>query len=277
MRATFLQIDGGLTRVLHEGDGPPLILVHGLGTSAERWAQNIDTLARSYSVYAIDLFNSGFSADIRFTEKPPQKAHIEQLQEFCNALGIKKASLAGSSYGGLVVSLLALERPDLVDKLVIVGSGSALHPPDEQKKSLQAARENGLRALKAGGLAALRKRMENIVSDPASVPENTLLSLLTANALPGRDQALVDLYDGIIGSCGVADAQVYHRLESISQPTLIVTGRDDIRAKWELAQEAARRIPRCELHIYEKCGHAPMQEHPERFNGDLLRFLGGQG
>lgn len=274
MKISFLKIDGRQIRMLHEGQGAPVILVHGLGTSAERWNRNIDALGGAFSVYAIDLFNSGFSSDVQFGGTPPQKIHSQQLQAVCSELGLAKATFVGSSYGGLVVTLLALETPELVDRLVIVGSGSATHPPDEQEKSLRAARENGIKALEAGGLAAMRKRLENIIFDPSTVADETLLSLLTSNALPGRDRALVDLYDGIIGSCGMSEAQVYHRLESIRQKTLLITGREDIRAKWKLAEAAAKRIPDCGLHIYDKCGHAPMQEHADRFNQDLLKFLG---
>lgn len=274
MKISFLQIGSHPVRVLHEGKGAPVILVHGLGTSAERWNRNIDALGESFSAYAIDLYNSGFSADVQFGGIPPQKIHCQQLQAVCNELGVEKATFVGSSYGGLVVTLLALDNPELVHSLVIVGSGSATHPPDEQEKSLRAARENGLRALEAGGLTAMRKRLENIVFDPSTVAEETLLSLLTSNALPGRDRALIDLYDGIIGSCGMPSFQVYHRLESIRQKTLLITGREDIRAKWQLAEAAANRIPDCSLHIFDKCGHAPMQEHADRFNQELLKFLG---
>ena len=277
MKASFVEFDGRRTRILHEGDGRALILVHGLGTSAERWSGNIDPLGAAYATYAVDLYNSGFSSDVKFNGTPPQQVHCLQLRGLCRSLGIERASFVGSSYGGLVVTLLALEQPDLVENLVIVGSGSALHPPDDQQRSLKAARENGMRALKTGGLAALRQRMANIVFDPASVQEDTLINLLTANALPGRNQALGELYDGIIASCGMSSGQVFHRLEDIRQRTLIVTGREDPRANWQLAQAASRRIRRCQMLTYEKCGHAPMQEHRDKFNGDLLRFLEDEG
>lgn len=277
MKVSFLEFDGHRTRILHEGDGRALILVHGLGTSAERWSGNIDQLGASYATCAVDLYNSGFSSDVKFIGTPPQQVHCQQLQSLCKSLGIERASFVGSSYGGLVVTLLAIEKPDLVEKLVIVGSGSALHPPDEQEKSLSAARENGMRALKVGGLSALRQRMANIVFDPASVHEQTLINLLTANALPGRAQALPELYDGIIASCGSLAGQVFHRLEQIRQQTLIVTGREDPRANWQRAQAASKRIRNCQLLIYENCGHAPMQEHRDKFNGDLLRFLRDEG
>lgn len=274
MRVTFLDSDGVTTRILHDGENrSPLILVHGLGTSAERWCRTIGPLSDSFSVYAPDLLNSGFSSNIAFKETPPQLAHCRQLRGMCEALKISNAVFVGSSYGGLVVTLLALESPELVRKLVVVGSGSALHPPDEQQSSLRAARENGLRALHAGGIHALRQRMANIVFDPASVSEESLPVLLTANALPGRAKAINDLYDSLIGSSAAASAQVFHRLEQIQQPTLIITGRNDPRANWARAEEAARRISHCRLIIYDECGHAPMQEHPHRFNVDLRTFL----
>jgi pimeloyl-ACP methyl ester carboxylesterase len=274
MRIRFLDAGGFQTRILHEGSGRPVLMLHGLGTTGERWVRNIDSLAADFSVVAPDLLGAGFTANPEFGPAP-QLQHVAHLRALIDQVCPGDLAIIGSSYGGLLAALLALELPERVRRLVIVGSGSAFHSPDEQAKVIQAARANALRALEDGTLDGTRQRMERIVFDPASVPPTVLLTQLTANALPGRRKASEQWYDGTLSSLANAEAQVFHRLEAIRVPTLIITGRDDIRASVPRAQEAARRIPNCRLEIFDKCGHGPMVEHPGAFNERVREFLAG--
>jgi len=276
MRVRFLDIDGQRTRLLYAGSGPAVVLLHGLGTTAERWYRNIDALAGNFSVYAPDLLNHGFSGDVRFGGEAPQSIHVAQIRGLVRELGLPAVSVIGSSYGGLVAALLALKDAASVKRLVIVGSGSATHPPDEQAAVLRAARENSLKALTDGSFAAARQRLQKLAHDPSSIAEEALPILITANAQPGRQEAAMDLYDSLIASANTPSVQAYPRLEEIQQPTMMIVGRNDIRASWQRAQEASARIPNCKLSIYDACGHAPMQEHAERFNADLRAFLNAE-
>lgn len=275
MRVQFHEVSGIQTRVLHEGAGSPVLLLHGLGTTAERWMRNVDALGECFAVYAPDLLGAGFTADIQFSETTPLQ-HLAHLRELIRTLGIGKLSIVGSSYGALLATLLALETPERVRALVIVGSGSALHPPDEQAAVLRAARENAMRALRDGTLEGTRKRMERIVFNPATVPESSLMIQLTANALPGRIRTLEQLYDGMLAALSIPETQVYHRLEQIRVPTLIITGRNDIRASLIWAEKAEQRIPDCRLEVFDECGHGPMFEDQERFNSVVMKFLATQ-
>lgn len=272
MRAQFRTVDGLRTRILHEGAGPAVLLLHGLGTIAERWLRNIDALAAKHAVFAPDLPGAGFSDDLVFGEAPPLQ-HLRHLEALVDDLELRAFAVVGSSYGGLLAALLALRDPVRTRALVIVGSGSALHPPDEQARVLAAARDNAMTALNDGTLEGTRRRMERIVFDPRSVPEASLSVQLTANALPGRREASQQLYDGMLRALSVPESQVFQRLEDIRVPTLIVTGRDDIRASPEWAEKAQKRIPDCRLEIFDACGHGPMFEHHERFNVLVERFL----
>src|SRR5206468_11751619 len=67
--------------------------------------------------------------------------------------------------------------------------------------------------------------------------------------------------------------RVYTRLEEIRVPCLIITGRQDVRASWERAEQGAKRMPGAQLVIFENCGHLPFLEHPERFNDVVRGFL----
>jgi 2-hydroxy-6-oxonona-2,4-dienedioate hydrolase len=198
---------------------------------------------------------------------------VLHLEALADALGFGEYAVAGSSYGGLLAALLHLRNPKRVTRLIIVGSGSALHPPGDQRRTLEAAMTNGIRAFEEGTLEATRKRMQALVHDPASVPAETLLLQLVANAQPGRAQAMQRIYAGLLEATSNAEWQAYPQLERIAAPTLLITGRNDVRASWEHAQRASLRIARSALLVYEACGHAPMLEHAERFNANATRFL----
>lgn len=274
MRVLFKDILGYRTRLLAEGSGSPVILLHGLGTLAERWIANIDVLGEHHSVYAPDLLSHGLSEDVDFGDAAPQLRQVEHIVALLDELELDRSAVIGSSYGGLLATLIAVNHPDRVSKLVIVGSGSALHRPDRQAEVLKAVKANTLKAFREGTLAACRRRMQNTTFDPSAVSEPALQMLVTANALPGRLEATEAFFDSMISHARRAECLVVDRLEQIEVPTLIMTGRDDIRASWEMAEAASRRIPRCRLRIFEKCGHAPMLEHADEFNREVLAFFG---
>lgn len=272
MRVQFKTVAGRRTRILHEGNGEPVLLLHGVGTTAERWLQNIDPLAERFGVYAPDLLGAGFSDDVAFTQPPPL-VHAEHLRALVDALGFQRYSAVGSSYGALLAALLALHSPERVRALVIVGSGSALHPPEEQAAVLKAARENALRALRDGTLEGARQRMERIVFRKEAIPAAAPMIQLVASALPGRAETSEQWSRGMLDALSVPESQVWHRLEQIRVPTLIITGRNDIRASVAWAEKAQQRIPDCRLEVFDECGHGAMFEHAERFNALVADFL----
>jgi pimeloyl-ACP methyl ester carboxylesterase len=198
---------------------------------------------------------------------------VRQVVRLLDALDLAECAVVGSSYGGLIAGLLALQQPKRVRRLVIVGSGSALHPPQLQQQVLRAVKTNAMKAIDGGTLEDCRKRLRSTAFEGRSVHEAMLPGLLTSNALPGRRESAERFYDALIASAVRDDCQTWPRLEAISMPTLIVTGRNDIRASWEQAVQASTRIPDCRIEIFEACGHGPMAEHPERFNEILQQFL----
>lgn len=277
MRAEFIRAAGFKTRILIEGDGPALLLLHGVGTMAERWNSNIDVLAAAgHRVIAPDLLWCGFSDDAPFGSGPPQLQHLDHLDGVLATLGIDRFCVAGSSYGGLLAGLLALRHPERVDKLVIVGSGSAFHSSDEQSGVLSQARQNAITALKDGTLNGIYRRFRNIIHDPNSISDVAAAMQLTANALPGRMQASLNFYDRVIAALTDPEVQIYSRLEMIRSPTLIITGRDDPRASWQRAEDARRRLSDARLIVFDDCGHGPMFEHTVKFNAAVAAFLAGR-
>ncbi len=275
MKISFADIDGVKTRFYHEGSGPALLLIHGLGGTGDMWIRNIDVLAESHTVYAPDLLGHGYTDAVDFKGEPPQACKVRHLGKLLDHVGAERFSVGGSSYGALLSALVYFDRPDQVDKLILIGSGSTFHTAEETKKTIQAAAANAATAMVDPTLESVRNRLCNILHDPASVPEELVHAQLTSYAYPDRIDAYKRTADGLLATADSEEFRVYSRLEEIAVPTLVITGREDIRASWERAQEGSKRIPNCDFHIFEKCGHLPMSEHPDKFNDLTLKFLAG--
>lgn len=276
MRIRFLDIGGIKTRFLQSGEGPALFLLHGVGISGDIYLRNMAALGRQFSVYAPDMLGHGFTDAVDLKGGPPQPPTVAHLGALADALGIEKYSVAGSSYGALIAALMWFDRPTRVENLVLIGSGSVFHGAEEQQKTLRAAAANATQAMGDPTLDSCRKRLAAISYDPATVPEEMLPVQLTSYAQADRFPAYKATIAGLIDSAPSSEHRVYTRLEKLVARTLIICGREDVRADWKMHTEGRRRMPNARLSIFEKCGHLPMTEHPQMFNDLVGAFLTGR-
>ena len=253
----------GKTRYWEAGTGYPTILVHGVGWTSgpEHWVLNIGPLAdANLRVLAPDCLNWG-TGDI-FDQEFSFAYIVDHIREFMDVLGIDKANFIGHSMGGWLVTLLAYESPDRVNKLVNVdGGGTATRPlqtmvefqvpePDQIRQQL------GARANKAGmdvdelASAALKKR-----------------------ELPGHGEAFAKVMRHMSNPLTRQRYNTLRRLPHIKAPTLVIWGRDDQVNALEMGETTARGIPGARLIVYDGVGHAPPHEHTEQFNRDVIEFL----
>jgi len=273
MRAAFVDIEGVRTRYLYAGSGPPVLLLHGVGVGGECFLRNIDVLADRCLVLAPDMLGHGFTDAVEYGGGPPQPATVHHLWALCDHLGITNVSVLGSSYGALIAALMWFARPQAVPRLILVGSGAVFHPPAEQSATFHAVYANAAQAMGDPTLESCRKRIANICYDPKSVAEEMLLLQLTSYALPNRFEAYKATIAGLIGSVDSTEHRVYTRLEELAVPTLIIVGREDVRANWKFHAEGHGRIPNSRFVIMEGCGHLPFMEHPAEFNRLVSDFL----
>ena len=262
--------------MLYGGRGPALILLHGVGVSGSTFYRNIDELGARFTVYAPDMLGHGFTDAVDFKGGPPQPATVRHLGLLADKLELERYSIGGSSYGGLIAALMWFDRPKRVENLILIGTGAVFHPGEEQERTLRGAAANASQAMGDPTLESCRKRLAAICYDPASVPQEILLEQLTSYALPDRFDAYKATIAGLIATCSSTEHRVYTRLEQITARTLILTGREDIRAKVALHVEGRKRMPNARLAILEKCGHLPYIEHPAEFNRLVDTFLSGQ-
>src|SRR5512139_2539361 len=116
IESQYVKVDGINAHYLVRGDGPPVILVHGVGAGVLDWRLTIEPLSKRHRVYALDMVGFGHS------DKPKVQYTLAYyaafLQRFMDAVQLKRASLVGQCFGGAVVLSVATSSPDRVDKLV---------------------------------------------------------------------------------------------------------------------------------------------------------------
>jgi len=275
MRARFVDAGGINTRILCAGEGEALLLLHPVGFSADIWLRNIDALAADRQVIALDMPNHGYTDLVRYAGRLPQVLFTEHVLAVADARGLRRFSIAGSSLGAHVAALVYFAAPARVERLVIIGSGSALSSEAELLESLPRTFENGMKAIADPTWVSCRTRIGNICFDPKAAPEEVILSQLTSYARPGMAAAYEATLKGMMDIALLRPHRILERLEAIAVPTQLLWGRQDSRSRLENAQAAALRITDCELVVLDECGHLPYAEHPEQFNRAVGRFLRG--
>jgi pimeloyl-ACP methyl ester carboxylesterase len=240
------------------GQGPAVILLHGLGAVKEIWLPNIGALAAAHHVYAIDQIGFGQS------DKPLLDYRIATFSDFLygfmQSQHVSKATLVGNSLGGWIALEFTAAHPDMVDKLVLVDSAGVPWKPGA------APTVN----LDPASLAATRTMLEvmfynkNLVTD--AFVQQVFLSRIHNN----------DGYTIQRTMAGVATEDQFEdkKLPSIHAPTLVLWGRNDELLGMDMAEKLRDGIPGAKVVVIEQCGHIPQIEKPAEFNRVVLEFLG---
>ena len=261
---------GGLRlRCRDEGEGPAVVLIHGIAASLEYWRYTVAALAERHRVLAIDLPGCGFS------ERGPDIPTLEETADLIAGLldhfGLARASVIGSSMGGLVALEFALRHPGRVDKLILSNS-AGLGREISVFWRLAANRRLGSWLIRINQRAALRG-WPNLFFDPKG--EGSIVERCREWV------ARPDLVDTIVGAArlgldfGGQRAEIVRvdRLGEVQARTLIVWGKHDWVFPVAHARRAHQFIPNARLVILDGCGHCPQLEQPVAFNHLAREFL----
>ena len=277
MQVRFIDVDGIRTRCLMGGNpnAYPVLMLHGYGGTADVWMRNIDVLGQDFYAVAVDMISSGFTDPVDTGGQPPQPATVQHLRKLADKLGFKRFCPMGTSYGGLICTLLYFDMPDRVDRMVLQGSGSVFNEDEALVATLTNVKKNFGPLMDAPTIDGVRASVRKQVYDAASIPEEMIHVMATAYAQPGMRKAWEQGLDGLLDLQAARPYRVLNRLEKLDVDTLVVWGREDPGAVYASAVTGVKRMPRARLVTFEKCGHKPMYEHPEQFNREVRAFLKG--
>lgn len=221
------------------GEGPPLVLLHGLAGSARWWSKNIPALAEEFCVIAMDL--PGFGDSHPGSGFDLHEAAGEVV-EALDRLDIDRASVVGHSMGALVASGMAADFPDCVDRLVLVDAAVFSFHRGLMRRTFGAV--GILRSVPLGFYPTLVR--DALRSGPLRIASATFQVLL---------------------------ADWTSKLPSIVAPTLVVWGEDDSLTPMAIGERMVEEIPDAELAVIRDAGHNPMWDEPEEFDRVVLEFL----
>jgi pimeloyl-ACP methyl ester carboxylesterase len=224
------------------GEGTPLVLVHGLGARGEDWAAMMPALAaQGFHVYAPDLLGYGRSPrpDIDYSISTEEKVVVNFMQ----AVHLPRADVGGWSMGGWIVMKLAIDHPEMVDRLVIYDSAGIYFPADF-----------GLDLFTPNDVDGVRKLVAILTPKPAPMPNfvaEAALRKLQRNAWV-LHRSMASMTNGK----DLLDFQLY----KISQPMLIVWGAEDRLIPLSAGEAIHKSVSQSVLNVIDGCGHlAPAQ------------------
>jgi pimeloyl-ACP methyl ester carboxylesterase len=255
MHAHYVDVGGHRLRYFAGGDGPPLLLIHGLGSSSEDWALVVRELTREHRVYAPDLLGAGGS------DKPRDgdysiAAETELVRGFMDAMQLGRADVGGLSMGGWIALRLAAEHPERVQRLVLVDSVGLSFPTTLNESSFSPATMSEARHLLWLQSDAFTKLPDFVVRDylRRARREGWVLRMAMRSMLTGRDQM-----DG--------------KLQRATMPALIVWGTTDRLAPPSLAARLHQELPQSRVVMIPGCGHLAMIECRARAMPPIVDFL----
>lgn len=272
-----IDVDGISTGYLTAGaGGPPLVLLHGVGTSAGEWAWVMPALARDNLVYAIDLPGYDGSSD------PPDYSPAftaRFVASFLDAVGVERAVFVGSSFGGLAALHLALSDPARVVALVLADSAGLdqTMSPAFANLTLPRGSEEPMASWHRTPPGAAQRafvRASLLFARPWQIPLKWLAGQYRLSRLPSFARTELAALRAAVNPAGQREVFV-DRLPELGMPTLLVWGTEDrVFPVWQ-AKGAAARLANGSLALVADCGHLPHVEKPERFASILKGFIGG--
>ena len=267
----FTRVNGVRIHYQEAGDenAPPIILIHGFISSNLVWTQILLPLASmGFRVIALDLPGYGYS------DKPADAAYTIESQArmvvgLMDRLGLEKATIVGASYGGAIAAMMALDYPERVQRLVLVGAVSNDNP---KKKLLMRILQIPIvgdigTPLYLGSRWTLRKRMEDMYRRLGKPVNERMLNarhhlLATAN----MQRAMIRTVRRWSAN------RVQREASLIRMPTLLVWGDEDMHIPISEAFQLRDAIPKSRLIVFRHCGHLPPTEYPEQFIEALTDF-----
>ncbi|MCP4448546.1 MAG: alpha/beta hydrolase [Myxococcales bacterium] len=262
--ATFMTIDGVRLHYVDVGEGPPVVLIHGFGSSLEIWHKVVPELSPDHRVIAIDLKGFGWSSRPEGDYSPTEQGRL--VLALLSKLGVERADIVGHSWGGSVALALALQAPERVERIALYG---AWIYEEQLPPFFLWARAWGVGEFLFS--AFYGERMEEQVAhayyDPSSVPQERLDAIEELFSRPGTKAAALT---------AVRDQRydrIQKRYKTLKHPTLLLWGRDDQVARLHFGERLRSDIPNARLNVYPRCGHIPMLEAAGASTRDLVEFL----
>jgi pimeloyl-ACP methyl ester carboxylesterase len=256
-----VDVRGLRTAYLRAGNGPVLLMLHGIGGNAGQFRRQLDTLADTYDVIAWDA--PGYVG----SDDPPDDwtmaGYANHLAAFLDMLEIERAHVLGQSWGGVLAQELYRAHPQRFLSLILsdTSAGGGAQPEAERRAALE-ARLNALETMTPAEMAIARAPAVLGPEPPDHVRRE--VETMLAQIRPSGYR---------IAAIALANADTRAVLPTVSVPTLIISGEHDRIVASGSADQLRQSIPHATHVTIPGAGHLPSQEQPEAWEGAVRSFL----
>ena len=244
------------------GEGPPVVLVHGLGLNRGMWRWQLPALTPHFTVVTYDLLWQGESA------KPAGDCSLSlfagQLARLLDDIGVARCAVVGFSLGGMIARAFALAHPQRVTALAILNSAH-----DRTEAERDAVRERVEQGRQHGPSATVEAALERWFTPGAAARDPETMALIRRWIL-ANDPAV---YPEVYSVLAEGDRELAEAISAIRCPTLVMTGEDDLGNSPDMARRMAALIPDARVEIAPGLRHMGLAEAPERYNEVIVPFL----
>lgn len=237
-------------RYIDEGEGEILLLLHGLFGALSNWDGVVNKFSSQYRV-VIPL--------LPIYDMPIRQAGLEglvgYLEEFVDVKGLQDVNIMGNSLGGHIALIYTLSHQEKIKRLILTGSSGLF--------------ENAMGGSfpKRGSYDYIKERVEYTFYDPATATKEYVDEVFeTTKSIP-KCMRIVAI------AKSAQRNNMATEITKIQAPTLLIWGLNDTITPPMVAHEFNRLIPNSTLRFIDRCSHAPMMEHPDKFNEILEDYL----
>jgi pimeloyl-ACP methyl ester carboxylesterase len=267
--ATSHYVQAGGIRIHYNdvGTGDPIIMLHGSGPGATSWSnfkQNVGPISEHFRALLVDMPQFGKSEKV-VIEGGRLTFISRVLRDFMDELGIERAHFVGNSMGGQAAIKLAIDFPERINKLVVIGSTpvsqSIFSPMPLEGIKLIAGYYKG----SGPSIDKMRTLVQTLLYDPSFMTEEILQERFEASIDPEIIQ--------LMSAPPPGREDLGDQLHRVACPSLLVWGLDDRFGALDIGLLMLRRFQNAQMHIFSKCGHWAQVEHADEFNRLVLNFL----
>ena len=264
----YLSLDGAELHYRDEGQGTPIILLHGTAASLNTWDGWTRELSKNYRVLRLDLPGFGLTGP-NATNTYSIDYYSNMLLHFMDSLNIDKAHIGGSSLGGQIAYDFAASHPERIQKLILVSPTGVTGANDKSitlpfRMAQTPLLKHSLRYMTPRFI--VEKSLKEVYGDDNRLLPETVSMSHDLLLREGNREAF-------IARMNTVDQDNLHKLPQVQAPTLILWGEADAWVPVKDAKHFQKAISGAQLRLYPGAGHIPMEEQPEETVQDVLSFL----
>lgn len=258
----------------HEaGSGPTVVMLHGAGPGVSGWSNfgaNLPCFAAHFRTVIVDQPGFGRS-EVTDYDGDYFTHSATTLVGLLDELGIERAHLVGNSLGGGVAARTALDHPDRVDRMVLMGPGGLTTRMFTPEPTLGHVRLYSF--FETPEREQLATFMRGMVFDPDIVTDEMIDTRFAQSQRPGVGEAFTRMAQSFADPANAERVELWRHAHLIQHPTLLIWGREDLVNPYDGGLFAFSRMPHASLHVMAQCGHWAQAEKASEFNRTATGYL----